>query len=123
MILRLEFDELPGADVSKQVLLYSVTSYTALHSDTACRLQSTHIKGECGKDRICFWYVDDGILEEMYFGVEKSINHLRSFPGVKQIQILQELHNWNPWKDWTGWCQMNADLYNTHLGRILLPYV
>lgn len=123
MILRLEFDEtLDDAALGKQVLLYSVTSHTPLHSEQACRLVCRRLTQECG-DRVSFWYVDEGILEEMYFGVEKSLAHLRSFPGVVSVTRISELNTFNPWKIWSNYAGFNLDFYDTHLGRTLLQYV
>jgi hypothetical protein len=122
MILRLEFGETPDAEVGKQVLLYSGARKTCLNSDSAYRLESKRLNLECG-DRVCFWYVDEGILEEMWFGVEKSLNHLRSFSGVKDVKILHELSTFNPWTIISDWTIFKNDLYDEHIGRTFLQYI
>lgn len=88
MYIRIEFENLESkeTDETMQTFLGS-PSGTCLSSSNSFMILPQQLR-EKRPSPIVFWYLDINILNQYYTGVLNALSHLKSYKGVKSIDIL-----------------------------------
>ncbi len=88
MYIRIEFEDLTNAKTEETMEeLYGIPSGTCLTSKNSLSIRPKIVRQT--KDlSVGFWYLDIDILNRHYYGVLSALSHIKSYYGVKSVDIL-----------------------------------
>ena len=88
MYIKISFKDLESEEtIHTQYEFLGSPNGMCLTSSNAARISSKEMLEKVGIS-VIFWYLDDDVLNNKYFGVEASLNHIRSYPGVDSVDVL-----------------------------------
>ncbi len=85
MFVRIEFEDINSSETMQQ--LYGSPSGTCLSSSNSLCIVPKYVREIKGL-QVGFWYLDINIINKHYFGILSALSHIKSFDGVKSVDIL-----------------------------------
>ena len=88
MYIRIEFDQLESKETQRTMFLFfGSPNGTFLCSRGASPVCTRAIDAASGGS-VAMWYVDEEVVEKYYNGVERALTSLRSYTGVKRVDVI-----------------------------------
>ncbi len=88
MYIRVEFEDLTNDKTNATMQqLYGSPSGTCLCSMNSINMTSKKVR-DAKNLSVGFWYLDVNILNKHYFGVLSALSHIKSYYGVKSVDVI-----------------------------------
>jgi len=88
MYIRIEFDHLESKETQATIFLFFGSPNGTFLCSRGAHPVSVKAIHDASGGSVAMWYVDKEVIEKYYGGVECALTGLRSYKGVKRVDVV-----------------------------------